>query len=54
MNANKSSLPPKSAFAKPAAAAGKKVTKESAISRAFSSEVQDGTLNLSGRNIGDQ
>ena len=38
----------------PTAAGGKKVSKESAIGRAFKTEMQDGCVNLSGRNIGDQ
>ena len=46
-------LPPKAGAAKPAAAGGKKVTKESAISRAFNNEISEGRLDLSGRNLGD-
>ena len=54
INLNEGTLPPKPGAAKPAAAGGKKVTKETAIGRAFKSEMIDGIVNLSARNVGDQ
>ena len=38
----------------PKTPAGRKISKESAIGLAFKNEISEGTLNLSGRLIGDQ
>ena len=47
-------MPPKPCSSRLAAAGAKKVTKETAIGRAFKTDMQDGIVNLSARNIGDQ
>jgi len=55
MNLNPS-LPPSRppGLLKPPAALAKKVSKESAIGKAFRSEIKEDCLNLSARGIGDQ